>query len=326
MLLHGGRASGRHLARNGTRLAVPRVLASRFSSSLPGGLATAPECVDPSRRIWSSEVYKVPESVTAKPWDPQKKRVGVVGRKMGMMQTWNVHGEQEVLTVIRLESCQVTNVKVIEPKRGETRVQVQVGAGRVNVKRLPKARLAVFKKAGLEPKKELAEFTVSEDGVVPVGTTLTARHFRCGQMVDVQGVTRGKGFQGVMKRWGFRGGRATHGVSKAHRTLGSTGNCQDPGRVWPGKKMPGRMGGKRQTQLNCQVYKIDVEKDLVFLRGSIPGATGSYLKIRDAIRAKENSDAEKPLPYPTYVPTEGEEQPDEIILDLSHLEDPFAYG
>jgi large subunit ribosomal protein L3 len=158
-----------------------------------------------------------------------------------------------------------------------------------------------FERAGLPPTERLVEFRVSEDAVLPVGTPITARHFVPGQLVDVTGLTAGKGYAGVMKKWGFGGLRASHGVSVSHRSLGSTGNSQDPGKVWKGKKMSGRMGQEQRTIERLTVYKIDVKNNLVYVKGAVPGKAGTIVKLRDALRATKGAFPPGfPPPFPTY--------------------------
>ena len=202
---------------------------------------------------------------------------------------------------LQVQHCQVVQVKTAEADGYDA---LQVGSGERKLKRVSKSMRHHFFKSAVAPKKKLMEFRVTPDCVLPVGTELTARHFVPGQFVDVQGVTTGKGFQGVMKRWGFKGQPATHGVSLKHRSGGSIGNCQDPGRVWKGRKMPGRMGGKKRTQQNCSLYKIDPLRNLLFLKGAVPGHKGNYVSVSDAVK-KQLPDS---LPFPTYTEEEMEEE------------------
>ncbi|HEX4182766.1 MAG TPA: 50S ribosomal protein L3, partial [Caulobacteraceae bacterium] len=170
----------------------------------------------------------------------------------------------------------------------------QLGVGAKKVKNTSKAMRGHFAKALVEPKRRLAEFRVSEDNLIEVGAEMTADHFLAGQPVDVSGLTIGKGFQGGIKRWNFGGLRATHGVSLSHRSLGSTGNRQDPGRTFPGKKMAGHLGQERVTTLNLTVFRVDVERGLIMLRGAVPGSEGSYVRIRDAVKRAAPNDLPKP--------------------------------
>jgi large subunit ribosomal protein L3 len=195
-------------------------------------------------------------------------RTGVIAKKMGMTRLFQDDGRHVPVTVLALESLQVV------ARREESRDgynAVQLGAGSSKAKNLSKPQRGHFGKAEVEPKAKVVEFRVDEDGLLDVGAELTADHFVAGQLVDVQGVTQGKGFAGGMKRWGFGGLRATHGVSVSHRSLGSTGNRQDPGRVFKNKKMAGHMGARNRTQQNLEVVRTDPIRGLMFIKGSVPG-------------------------------------------------------
>jgi large subunit ribosomal protein L3 len=176
-------------------------------------------------------------------------------------------------------------------------VAVQLGAGTAKAKNVAKPQRGHFGKAEVEPKARVAEFRVAEDALLDVGATLSADHFAVGQYVDIQGVTQGKGFAGGMKRWGFGGLRATHGVSVSHRSLGSTGQRQDPGRVFKNKKMAGHMGAKNRTQQNLEVVRTDVERGLIFVKGSVPGHKGGWLLVKDAVKVARPDTA----PYPAGI-------------------------
>jgi len=239
-----------------------------------------------------------------------------------MMSLWDERGVKFPVTVVQLDECVVTKVNKFLSGRGNPRVNLQLGAVPRNPKWMNKAELCLFRSRGLDPKRKLAEFPVSEDGVLPVGTKITARHFVAGQYIDIQGKSKGKGFSGGMKRWGFKGQGASHGVSLTHRHIGSTGACQWPGKVWKGKKMPGHNGNRKCTFLNMQIYKIDVKRNLLFIKGSIPGANNTCINIKDAVRKPFR--AAFPPPYPTYAPEAGDEDVDEIIMDVSHLDNPFC--
>lgn len=192
---------------------------------------------------------------------------------------------------------------------------LQLGGGWQKRKRLTHHEAAMFEKRGLAYKRYLGEFRVSEDALLPVGTTITARHFVPGQFVDVQGVTRGKGFAGVMKRWGFAGQPASHGVSKAHRSRGSSGGAAGSmyaTRVWKGTKMAGRMGGKNRTMQGLLVWKVSPKYNLVYIKGSIPGAKGSEVRLRDSIHRKQVW--AEPPPFPTFIPSDPSDlEVDEIL-------------
>jgi large subunit ribosomal protein L3 len=195
------------------------------------------------------------------------------------------------VTVLQLDGVQVVGRREAD-RDGYT--AVQLGAGKAKAKNLAKPQRSAFGKAEVEPKRKVVEFRVAEDALLDVGATLSADHFVAGQLVDVSGVTQGKGFAGAMKRWGFRGLRATHGVSVSHRSHGSTGNRQDPGRVFKNKKMAGHMGARNRTQQNLEVVRTDPVRGLIFIKGSVPGHKGSWLTIRDAIKVDRNESA----PYP----------------------------
>ena len=232
-------------------------------------------------------------------------RAGALAVKCGMMGEWCAEsGARVPLTVLWVDSCRVTQVKT-EAREGYSAVQVGAGARRAHPRRLPGSLAGHFRAAGVTPKRALAEFRVGPDAVLPAGTEIRASHFVPGQLVDVSGTTRGKGFAGGMKRWGFAGGNASHGASKSHRTLGSTGGCQDPGRVWPGKKMPGRMGGKRRTTFSARVWRVCDERGLIWVKGQVPGGEGGFVEIRDAVRPRRTF-RQPPLPFPTVPAEEAE--------------------
>jgi large subunit ribosomal protein L3 len=208
-------------------------------------------------------------------------RTGVIAKKMGMTRFFDEAGVHVPVTVLQLEACQVTGHRTVE-KDGY--VALQLGAGARKPKNTSKAMRGHFAKAEVEPKRKLAEFRVSEDNVIDVGAELTADHFVAGQKVDITGTTIGKGFSGAMKRWNFGGLRATHGVSLSHRSHGSTGNRQDPGKTFKNKKMAGHLGQEAITTLNVTVFRVDAERGLIMLKGAVPGSEGSYVKIRDAVK------------------------------------------
>jgi large subunit ribosomal protein L3 len=208
-------------------------------------------------------------------------RTGLIAKKLGMTRFFDEAGQHVPVTVLSLDGCQVVAQRT-KDKDGYT--ALQLGAGSAKAKNTSKAERERFAKAQVEPKAVLSEFRVSEDALIDVGAEFTADHFVEGQRVDIQGTTIGKGFAGGMKRWNFGGLRATHGVSVSHRSLGSTGNRQDPGRTFPGKKMAGHLGVETVTTLNLQIARIDADRGLVFIKGAVPGAEGSYVKIRDAVK------------------------------------------
>ncbi len=218
-------------------------------------------------------------------------RTGLIAKKLGMTRFFDEAGQHVPVTVLSLDGCQVVAQRTTAR---DGYVALQLGAGAKKAKNTSNPERVRFAKAQVEPKAILSEFRVSEDNLIDVGAEFTADHFVAGQRVDIQGVTVGKGFAGAMKRWNFGGMRATHGVSVSHRAHGSTGNRQDPGRTFPGKKMAGHLGVETVTTLNLTVARVDAERGLVFIRGAVPGAEGSYVKIRDA--AKKAAPAGLPFP------------------------------
>jgi len=208
-------------------------------------------------------------------------RSGVIAKKLGMSRVFADDGRSIPVTVLDLDNCQVVAHRSVE---SHGYVALQLGAGVAKVKRTSKSMRGHFAKAKVEPKRKVVEFRVSEDCLLDVGAEISANHFVPGQKVDVAGVTIGKGFAGAMKRHNFRGLRATHGVSISHRSHGSTGQCQDPGKVFKGKKMAGHMGDKRRTQQNLEVVRVYEDRNLVLVRGSIPGSKGMWVEIRDAVK------------------------------------------
>jgi len=218
-------------------------------------------------------------------------RTGVIAKKLGMTRFFDEAGMHVPVTVLSLDGCQVTAQRT-QDKDGY--VALQLGAGSKTVKNTNQALRGQFAKALVEPKRTVAEFRVTEDNMIEVGAEFTADHYVPGQKVDISGATVGKGFAGVMKRWNFGGLRATHGVSLSHRSGGSTGQRQDPGKVFKNKKMPGQMGTNTITTQNLTVWRIDVERGLILIKGAVPGSEGSYVKIRDA--NKKPVPAEAPIP------------------------------
>ncbi|MDK9697120.1 MAG: 50S ribosomal protein L3 [Siculibacillus sp.] len=218
-------------------------------------------------------------------------RSGVIAQKLGMTRIYTDAGEQVPVTVLRLDGCQVVAHRT-EEKNGYT--ALQLGAGLAKVKNTTQAMRGHFAKANVEPKRKVVEFRVDPSNLIDVGAEITADHFVVGQYVDVTGTSIGKGFAGGMKRWNFGGLRATHGVSVSHRSLGSTGNRQDPGRTFKNKKMAGHMGAERVTTQNLKVVRTDVERGLILVEGSVPGAKGGWIVVRDAVKRR----APEGLPLP----------------------------
>src|ERR1700677_3320339 len=218
-------------------------------------------------------------------------RSGVIAQKVGMTRVFPETGEHIPLTVLKLGNCQVLGHRTTE-KNGY--VALQLGSGTRKTVYLPKAERGQFAVAKVEPKRKVTEFRVSQDALIPVGAEIQADHFVVGQFVDVTGTSVGKGFAGGIKRWNFGGLRATHGVSVSHRSIGSTGGRQDPGKTFKNKKMPGHMGQENVTTLNVTVFRIDVERGLILLKGAVPGTDGSYVKIRDAVKRAAPANLPKP--------------------------------
>lgn len=218
-------------------------------------------------------------------------RTGVIAKKMGMTRLFQDDGRHVPVTVLQLDGLQVVSVR---EKDRDGYVAVQLGAGSAKSKNVAKPQRGQFGKAEVEPKAKLVEFRVADDAVLEVGAEIAADHYVAGQMVDIQGVTQGKGFAGAMKRWGFGGMRATHGVSVSHRAHGSTGNRQDPGRVFKNKKMAGHMGARNRTQQNLEIVSTDVARGLIFVKGSVPGSKGGWLIVKDSVKVDRHADA----PYP----------------------------
>ncbi len=218
-------------------------------------------------------------------------RTGLIAKKVGMTRVFDDEGRHVPVTVLSMDGCQVVSV-MTEEKNGYS--AVQLGVGQAKVKNVTKAKRGHFAKAKVEPKQKVAEFRVSNDALLEVGAELSAEHFVPGQFIDVAGQSIGKGFAGAMKRHNFGGMRATHGVSVSHRAHGSTGQCQDPGKVFKGKKMAGHMGAERVTVQNLQVVRVDAERGLILVKGSVPGTKNGWVYVSDAVKKKMPED----LPFP----------------------------
>jgi large subunit ribosomal protein L3 len=225
-------------------------------------------------------------------------RTGVLAEKLGMTRVFDDDGSHVPVSVLRVQDCEVVAAR--RPDK-DGYAAVQLGAGRAKAKNVTKPMRGHFAKAKVTPKARLAEFRVSEDALLDPGTSLSVGHFVVGQYVDVCGTSIGKGFAGAMKRWGFKGLRASHGVSLSHRSHGSTGNRQDPGKVFKGKKMAGHMGDRQVTAQNLEVIGIDQERGLILVKGAVPGARGGYVRVTDAIKRALPQEA----PYPAGVVTTG---------------------
>lgn len=218
-------------------------------------------------------------------------RTGLIAQKLGMSRIFDASGKHVPVTVLKVDNCQVVAVQTKE-KNGYT--SVQLGAGNKKAKNVSKAERGHFAKAKVEPKKKVAEFRVDDKHVLEVGAELSVEHFVPGQFVDVTGVTIGRGYQGGMKRWGFGGLRATHGVSLSHRSLGSTGQRQDPGKVFKGKKMAGHMGNVSRTIPNLRVVAVEAEHNLLMVEGAVPGHKGAWVTVKDAVKKKLPKEAPSP--------------------------------
>jgi len=208
-------------------------------------------------------------------------RSGLIAQKLGMTRIFAEDGSHVPVTVLALQNCQVVGQRTVE-KDGY--VALQLGAGQAKAKNVSKAERGQYAVAKVEPKRHVAEFRVDAENLIEVGATLKADHFAEGQLVDVTGTSIGKGFAGGMKRWNFGGLRASHGVSVSHRSIGSTGGRQDPGKTFKNKKMPGHMGDRRITTQNVKVVKTDVERGLILIQGSVPGAKGAWIMVKDAVK------------------------------------------
>lgn len=218
-------------------------------------------------------------------------RTGLIAKKLGMTTSYSDEGEQFAVTVLQVENCQVVARKTKE-KNGYDAVQLGVGAAKA--KNVSKAMRGHFAKSKVEPKRKLAEFRVAENALLDPGVEILASHFVPGQYVDVVGTTMGKGFAGVMKRWNFAGLEASHGVSISHRSHGSTGQRQDPGRVFKGKKMAGHMGARQRTMQNLEVLSVDEGQGFIMVKGAVPGVENSYVLIKDSV--KKGSHPKAPFP------------------------------
>ncbi len=218
-------------------------------------------------------------------------RSGIIAKKLGMTRLFLEDGKQVPVTVLQLDALQVVANRTDEVD-GYT--AVQLGAGTAKVSRTTAAQRGHFAKANVAPKRKLAEFRVSPDNLIEVGAEISAEHYVSGQFVDVAGISIGKGFAGAMKRHNFGGLRASHGVSVSHRSHGSTGQCQDPGKVFKGKKMAGHLGAVRVTTQNLQVVKTDAERGLILVKGAVPGSAGGWVTVKDAVKKAPHADAPRP--------------------------------
>jgi large subunit ribosomal protein L3 len=225
------------------------------------------------------------------------KRSGLIAQKLGMTRIFDAAGEHIPVTVLKVDACQVVGVRTIERDGYNA---VQLGAGSIKVKNVNKAQRVTFAAAKVEPKRKVVEFRVDADGLLDVGAELSVEHFIAGQFVDVTGTSIGKGFAGGMKRHNFGGLRATHGVSVSHRSHGSTGNRQDPGKTFKGKKMAGHMGDVRVTTQNLKVVGTDAERGLILVKGAVPGSAGGFVLVRDAVKRAQPEG----IPFPAALKTD----------------------
>ncbi|WP_116133190.1 50S ribosomal protein L3 [Tropicimonas sp. IMCC34043] len=223
-------------------------------------------------------------------------RSGVIAKKVGMTRLFMEDGRQVPVTVLQLDNLQVVDQRTVE-RDGYT--AVQLGAGLAKAKRTSQPMRGHFAKASVAPKRKLAEFRVDPENLIEVGAEISAEHYVAGQKVDVSGTSIGKGFQGAMKRHNFGGLRASHGVSISHRSHGSTGQCQDPGRVFKGKKMAGHMGAARVTTQNLEVVRIDATRGLIMVKGAVPGSKGGWVTVKDAVKKK----LPEGVPFPAAIKT-----------------------
>ncbi len=221
-------------------------------------------------------------------------RTGLIAKKLGMTRIFKDDGTHVPVTVLHLDQVQVVDTRTQE-RDGYT--AVQLGWGKAKVKNVSNPNKGHYARVKVEPKMRLTEFRVAPDALLESGQTLTAAHFVVGQKVDVCGITKGKGFAGAMKRWNFRGLEASHGVSVSHRSHGSTGNRQDPGKTFKNKKMAGHLGVERVTTLNVEVAGIDADKGLIMIRGAVPGSKGEFVRVRDAVKKARPAEA----PYPASI-------------------------
>jgi large subunit ribosomal protein L3 len=241
-------------------------------------------------------------------------RTGVIAQKLGMTRIFDDVGNHVPVTVLKVDGCDVVDQRTTE-RDGYT--ALQVGTGAAKTKRVSKAMRGHFAKAKVEPRRKLVEFRVADDAMLDVGARISVDHFVSGQFVDVTGTSIGKGFAGAMKRHNFGGLRATHGVSISHRSHGSTGQCQDPGKVFKGKKMAGHLGASRVTTQNLRVVTTDAEEGLLLVEGAVPGSKGGYVLVRDAVKKTLPEDA----PYPTVAGDAPADEPKEEVVEEAAADD-----
>jgi len=299
-LTAGARASGT----GGATTAALRILTATPTATLMTPSASSSSVGPAPHRAYATSaraidaIFRTPNPYKVAK-NAEQRRTGALAVKAGMTCDWTPWGVRVPLTVLWMDDVCVTQVKRGNGPNGVYN-SLQLGYGSKKPKQVTKAELGHFAAQKVPIKRGLVEFRVSEDAVLPVGTAITAGHFAPGQYLDVQGVTKGKGFQGPMKRWGFSGQPASHGNTKKHRAHGSIGQCQDPGRVFKGKKMAGRMGGRNRTVQSVYVYKVDTERNLIYVKGQVPGNAGTMVKLKDSLRKPPKLGEE--VPFPTADP------------------------
>lgn len=247
-------------------------------------------------------------------WTEGSKRVGLIAVKLGMVPIWTKTGERHVATMLQVRDCHVVKYLSKEEYNGRTAV-LMVGGKNVSPFQRSEAEIEMFRNAGVPPKQKVSTFTVSDNAIIKPGTPLYAAHFRPGQYVDVTSKTIGKGFQGVIKRWGFKGQPATHGQTKTHRRPGASGPGGDPGKVWKGKKMPGKMGNVTKTAHGLKIWRVNTKYNILYVNGSVHGHRNCLVKVRDTVLPTRKSSLLNP-PFPTYF-TEEEEELEENLYDES---------
>src|SRR5580658_2929771 len=241
---------------------------------------------------------------------PWRMRTGLIAQKLGMSRVFTDDGNHVPVTVLHIDNCQVVAHRTQER---DGYIALQLGVGAAKVKNVSKPMRGHFAAAKVEPKAHMAEFRVTADALVDIGAEITAAHFVAGQYVDVVGTSIGKGFAGGMKRWNFGGLRATHGVSISHRSLGSTGQRQDPGKTFKNKKMAGHLGAEQVTTLSLEVVATDAERGVLMIKGAVPGSAGGWVLVRDAVKRK----APKDLPFPAALRTDASSEEPEPEAETS---------
>ncbi|XP_078520001.1 large ribosomal subunit protein uL3m [Lissotriton helveticus] len=255
------------------------------------------------------------------PWAPGSSRVGLVAVKLGMVPLWTKDGERHAVTILKVRDCHVIEYIPKDESSG-TAAYLVVGGKNVSPFYKSEETLEIFREAGVPPKQKLTRFRVSDNAILKPGTPLYAAHFRPGQFVDITAKTIGKGFQGVMKRWGFKGQPATHGQTKTHRRPGAISAGGDPGRVFPGTKMPGQMGNVYRTARGLKVWRVSTKHNTIYVNGSVPGHTNCLVKVRDSGLPMYRNSKEN-LPFPTYFADGDEELPEDLFdEDLFQFNEP----